>query len=603
MIPRYVLMVLVAVGMLLVPAASGAAPKDYPNCMADRVASIQKRNAEYQPTKADMAVVEPAEGRATIGPVKLDFCGRVPPLSQDCPPDKRGTMGRISRSVNSAGHSGFHTRGIHQILAGACDFQGDPAFEEAVGYAVQLWANDTGQSREDAIESIVLRADQERWKSGLEQGCQRLTVDEEASPEEETKVRAAREAVGCNAGGNISDIEWYIDTGDQPSSELLRLYYTLQCVRPFDGGFDANQKQQWVKIGVCGPDVRALDVAKVNQETSGMPAPLQANARENVAAVKARFADLDRVARPKADSDPDYKKLLYDAPQAGWDAWVAQYKKYKKAMDATYAFETDMFGPRVDTYKYCYKDLEPGVASFFKSSKFKNREQVVAAMKGPIGYTLMSSLGSCYAVTGPWDAGVALLNATKESRVWRGPRAAAGYAMVDAASDIAANRPRFPLDPKWFYPDLANYTVREARRGERSNVPNNGNFPDVAEGVIRTAKTWSKQKDATKVEFKTETWMEKVVMCQDTNKIDRIENGKVFYRKKCQSKGNQKKQFTPKTTLFWKWSTKGMKPNAFVVMEVPPGSEYGDRMRWGYPVEVYANKKKTKLVSMYGFPL
>ena len=590
---------------LLLAAGSEAAPSagDYPNCMKEKVDSISKRNAEYRASRSDMTVVEPAPGRAEVGRVKINYCSRVPTSGdRDCPPDKRRVLAAMGRAVGGAEHSGFHNQAIGRVLGGSCDFPTDPAFEEQVGYAVQLWVNNTGQSPEDALESMVLRANVDTWKSGLESGCSKLTVDEEASPAEVAKTKAIREAVGCNTG-HLGDLSWYIDTGDQPSSELFRLAYTLQCVRPYDMGFDPNNKHQWVKVGICGQDVRAVDLAKVNAETAKMPPPLQAAARENVAAVKARFGELEEVVRAKANSDPDYKRLLFDAPKAGWDAWVAEYRKYKKPMDDTYAFEAGLFGPRLDAITYCYKALEAGVKDFFKKSKFKTRDQVVAAMKGPIGYTLMNALGACYAVVGPWDAGVALLNATKESRVWRGPRAAAGYAMTDAVADIRANRPRFPIEPQWVYPDLQNPIVKEARLGERSQVPNGGNHPDMTEGVVKVAKKWAKQKDAMKIDFKTESWMEKVVMCRDTKQIDRIENGKVHYRKTCQSKGNQKKQFTPKSTLFWLWSTAGIKPNAFVVAEVPPGSEYGNRLRWGFPIEVYTNKKKTKLVSMYGFKL
>lgn len=589
--------------VLLVAGSQNASANEYPNCMKEKVDSVKKRNAEYQASQSDMTMVAPAPGRAKVGPVKINFCSRIPPVGdRDCPQDKRRVLGVMSRSVGGAEHSGFHNRRIGQALGGACDFPTDPGFEEQLGYAVQLWVNNTGQSPEDALESMILRADDDKWRAGVEAGCGKLTVDEEASPADVAKNAAIREAVGCNTR-HLGDLSWDIDTGEQPSSELFRLAYVLQCVRPYDMGFDVNNKQQWVKVGVCGQDVRALDLAKVNAETAEMPPPLQAAARENVAAAKARFADLEKVVRAKADSDPDYKRLLFDAPKAGWDSWVAQYREYKKPMDDTYAFEAGLFGPRLDAITYCYKPLEAGVKEFFKKSKFKTRDQVVAAMKGPIGYTLMNALGACYAVVGPWDAGVAFLNATNESRVWRGPRSAAGYAMTDAAAEIRANRPRFPIEPQWVYPDLQNPIVREARRGERTKVPNGGNYPDLAEGVVKVAKKWPKQKDAMKVDFKTDSWMEKVVMCRDTKQIDRIENGKVFYRKTCQSKGNQKKQFTPKSTLLWLWSTAGIKPNAFVVMEVPPGSEYGGGLRWGYPIEVYTNKKKTKLISMYGFKL
>jgi hypothetical protein len=562
-----------------------------------------KDNEEYQLSTAnDIYVVEPLEGRAKVGPVKLDFCDRIPQTQErTCPVRERSEAKSISQAIRGAEHSGLDTGRIGRILAGACNFPNDPGFEEAVGSVVQLWVNWFGQSREDAIESLVLRGASEKWKNDLDAGCRKIQVDEEASPEDASITRARREAVGCRAGGNIDDLDWYIDKGDQPPSELVRLGYAMRCLQP--DNLDPSNKREWWKVGVCARDIRELDAKKVAAETAKMTAPQQAHARENVSYMKSALADLERVVKPKADSDPDYKHILYDAPEAGWDAWVALYRKHKKAMDATYAFEKAMFGPRIDAYQGCYKALEPGVVAFFKGGKFKTKEQVEKALREPIGYTLLNALGACYAITAPASAGVAMMNGTKESRVWRGPRAAAGYAMVEALNDIKENRPRFPLQAEWFYPDLTDLIVKEARYGERTKVPNNGNFPDTVEGVVKTSKKYAQRKETLRLDFKTEMWMEKVVTCRDTKKIDRIENGKVYYRKTCQSQGMQQRKFTPKATAVPDWAGKGIRPNALIKLQVPSGSEYSNQLRFGYPLEVYANKSKKKLVSVYGFLL
>ena len=62
----------------------------------------------------------------------------------------------MGRAVGGAEHSGFHNRAVSRVLGGSCDFSTDPVFEEQVGYAVQLWVNNTGQSPGDALESMVL---------------------------------------------------------------------------------------------------------------------------------------------------------------------------------------------------------------------------------------------------------------------------------------------------------------------------------------------------------------------------------------------------------------------------------------------------------------
>lgn len=98
-------------------------------------------------------------------------------------------------------------------------------------------------------------------------------------------------------------------------------------------------------IGLCGNDVRALNLDKINQETKSLPNAFQVRAREAYAEAKASFADLERWAKPKVDGDPDYKRLLYDVPIAGWKDWEAAYQKHKKGMDAAFTFEDRFFGP------------------------------------------------------------------------------------------------------------------------------------------------------------------------------------------------------------------------------------------------------------------
>ena len=50
--------------VLLVSAGADAAPPagEYPNCMKERVDSINRRNAGYQASRSDMTVVEPLPG-------------------------------------------------------------------------------------------------------------------------------------------------------------------------------------------------------------------------------------------------------------------------------------------------------------------------------------------------------------------------------------------------------------------------------------------------------------------------------------------------------------------------------------------------------------
>jgi len=117
-------------------------------------------------------------------------------------------------------------------------------------------------------------------------------------------------------------------------------------------------------------------------------------------------------------------------------------------------------------------------------------------------------------------------------------------------------------------------------------------------------KKHPKVKDVLIGTFKTESWMEPMVTCKKTNKIYRIDStGTVIYRENCRPAGKQKQTFTPRPTYFYKPMASGIKPNAFVRMHVPPGSDHGakNQHRSCWVIEAYTNKQRTKLVNIYGF--
>ena len=545
-----------------------------------------------------MVVVEPDPGREKVGPVKPTWCDLV---ESDPGEEPSKVASRIGRALQSSAQHWFSSSNIQMLLEDFCAFPDDPGFQKQAGYMLQLWVNVTGQTKEDAITSMKARADAEAWDSALSKSCDELRAPDEASPEEEELVRARR-TLFCSPRGVYylsrypvsKDYEWYIDRTDQPPSELDRVTYALSCV-PASGDWTKND---WIQIGQCAGDVQRLSREKVVADTAKMSAPFKAIALESYSTAKAVFADLERSAKSSIDSDVDYRKLLVDAPKAAWDAWVKTYKKHKAAMDATFAFEKKLFSSRKSAVEGCWGGVEPNFATFVKAQKFKTKAAFMESMRDPVGYVLVNAVGACYAVSSPAQVGGVLLdiNDNKQSRVWRGPRSAVRHAMTDVLNEIKADRTRFPVSLRTGGPP--NLILREAS----SRLPSrSSDFTEAASGVVKS--TAKGAEEMLRVIFKTDTWTEATVSCRDTKQIQYIRDGRVIYRRACKNTGQAKRTFTPKTTMFYGWSAKGLRPNAFVKMLVPPGSEYGKAGRQGYPVEVYTNKGQKKLVTMYGFPL
>jgi len=550
-----------------------------------------------------MVVVDPAPGREVVGELDMSFCEGLEKWDDE----KHRVASATRTNIEVAQRRSWEDEAT-PLIKGLCTYPDDPGFRQQTRHVVQLVVNQSGRSTEGAIESLVARSDSKRWKAEKERGCDAIKEPEEASERDMAFYRAHRVAVGCsNKRWAESEWRWYVDRTADVQNELDRLYTLMICVpdTPYSASplseFDAAQ---FSRIGLCGADMRALDPGKLDQATAGMTMPLQVMARERLARARATFDNLVRAAKSKVDTDPDYKRLLIDAPQAAWKKWEADYQKHKKAMDATFKFEDQLFGPSVKAYGSCWKDLEPGVQQYVKASKIKSEADFHKAMSQPIGYALLTALGSCYAVTAPPVVGVLLLASIERSRDWRGPRAAVAYAMLDAFNDIKADRTRFPMGPGTFTHGFVgrSQVERMAHSTERTKIPSSGGHLESTSGVVKAVKKDPKTKELVHVTYKAESWMEPMVTCKKTGRIYKIDStGSVIYEENCRPAGKSKRTFTPKKTTFPAWSVKGLKPNGLMKFGVPPGSQDGNQGRSGFPIEIYTNKQKKKLINIYGF--
>ncbi|NNE20417.1 MAG: hypothetical protein HKN10_18275, partial [Myxococcales bacterium] len=364
---------------------------------------------------------------------------------------------------------------------------------------------------------------------------------------------------------------------------------------------DEYTKNEWTAIGRCGNDVRLLDVAKIDEETKQLPDALRIAAREQVAYARLFYAHLEQSAKPTVDKDPDYKRLLYDVPQAAWKKWEADAKKYQKELDAALKFEDQFFGPSTKAYEGCYEALRPHVQRYVKASKVKSFQGFVDAMSEPIGYVLASSFGSCMAVTDGWAVGAVLLNQIKGSRVWRGPRVAVGFAMLEELNRILEDRTRFPVLPSWVGKEPRNLLVVDATDPPRTKIARSGTYlVGETQGVVKAAKK-TREKTNLVVDFKAETWMQPTSTCKSTGEIYKITSyGEVIYKQNCRFTGMRKRSFTPARTGFVAKTAMGIRPNSFIRFVHEAGAPPG-QVRYGWPMEVYKTKKKKVLTNVFGF--
>ena len=102
--------------------------------------------------------------------------------------------------------------------------------------------------------------------------------------------------------------------------------------------------------------------------------------------------------------------------------------------------------------------------------------------------------------------------------------------------------------------------------------------------------------DTLSITFKTETWKEPVCkVWKETNRIDGIDpkTGKLIYRGFCAKRGVEKRSSTPTPVTVAKAYAAGLKVGvAASFVRNDDGS--------AYPVTIYADKKRAKIVGAFG---
>lgn len=92
-------------------------------------------------------------------------------------------------------------------------------------------------------------------------------------------------------------------------------------------------------------------------------------------------------------------------------------------------------------------------------------------MSQPVGYVISTASGARQATAGAGVIGALFLAQTKQSRYWRGPRVAVGFAMLDELNNIRKDRTRFPIEPQWVAPELRSQLVLQAQEPPRTKIP------------------------------------------------------------------------------------------------------------------------------------
>jgi hypothetical protein len=539
-----------------------------------------------------MIEVAPAPGRPSVGAVPIDWCAHAN--------TEYASGGALARVLSDMQERGWHWEHVPKVAALLCANPGDPQYQRQAGYFIQGLVNLTGQPAAHVIADLRLRMDAARWTSEREQTCRRFDVSSEASAEQQAFAGAHRELFGCGRedvpawwlARTSHELEHHLDrTADEPS-QLQRAYHVMRCF----SRTGSKPETEVFAYALCGHDARALDAKALDRELSRDKhnGYARAIAMQHLARVQLRVAEVEARVRALAKQDAAYEQLAFAVPQAAWQAATAKWRDHAEALARSAAYEARFYGPSKSAARNCATQLRDDFRAYVRGKKPNSLDDAKAAATDEVGVLLLARLTACEGLDGSAQAAEMLYKLGHEARAARGPRLAVLHALVDALGEIRADRERFPLE----FRDLPDTRAMAIWSDAYGHAASRITATQDTAGVIKAVH---KVGDGLRVEFATESWTEVERHCKDSNKIWKIDGGRVIYHQTCKKVGMQTVKRTPPTVWVPAAYADKLAKGAFVELDYDLRREHDTFI--GMPRAVYKDKQRKQLVAAYGVGL
>jgi hypothetical protein len=334
----------------------------------------------------------------------------------------------------------------------------------------------------------------------------------------------------CIPGGK--DRDWWWDRAEVP--QLVRLGILNDAL-----GDATTAATSYAKLGAYTVmvDVDALDKTKLEAELASAKPVCKDVAHKLYADVAQRAAHYREVLAEARGKDADLEAVVTAAEQGTKD-WFAAYAKEKAAFDAMWAFE-DAARADESKIKDCSKPLRAAWEAHLAAAHPATDKDLRPYSADLVMYPLEWDLMWCAVIEDHPMTALAYSELTGGSSTrerWRGPRTAALIAAqraiqgapttkktAAAPRQLRRGRPFSVVDPNMIYNEIWGRAVRST---SAISVQSGAHVDKLA-----------RQGTTTTVTFQKWTWKHPEVFCKETDKIDRIINGTVFYQQDCKATG------------------------------------------------------------------
>ena len=508
---------------------------------------------------------------------------------------------------------GYSEQLLGEIAMLACDRPDDPGRQAWIAFYRQGWLDIVGTTDAEDREAMAARMHVKEQEAALEAVCKPLrgaayAKDDERSPSDRLFDHMRAEALGCDGtpdrvqGRELVEASYWIDRAAEPPDELVRLDYVLRCIQTNNGASAIDPKFANVTLGnyaFCGHDARKLDRASFEKALAAykLPPLARARARENFAYTQKLLASMGAAYRDLVAQDPDYKRLLVDEPERGFQQWIQLRAAHKAEFDAAAAMEQHFRDEDKRGIAGCGVSLRKQLEEHVRARAPKNGDAVVDAVNDDVGQPLLHALLACDAMEGRFSLVDSEHKLVGLGRVRRGPRTAAFWHTLDVVTELGKDKPK----KKWVQPEQFRGPLPQewgdtwtAKAYDMS--VNKTSFMDY-KGQVASVRH---ERGGITLVFRRDTYQEPTLDCHDTNRISRIDpDGRVEYQQSCRQVGMHTVDVTPEPAWFRGELAAVIQPGMDVEFRLDSRKQPSE----AYPTAVYADKVHKRLVQYWGFPV
>jgi hypothetical protein len=401
--------------------------------------------------------------------------------------------------------------------------------------------------------------------------------------------------VTCINGDTVSETGWNLDELEvtEGASQLERASYVQSCLFPEAYENNPNLLSLGPAYAVCGHDGRNLDLKVIDSEIAALGLdPVLADVARRRAADARDFAL--KIAADYERLGPEYKKILVDAPDKAWAAWMALRDSHREAIADAVAVERAFEAGVRSKMEGCQDLMLRHVREYVTETRPRTESEARGVAHDPVGSRLLTALAGCEAMNKDrQQLALAALQMSGGSR--RGPRAEAHNAALAALEAVKEDQTRFPLSldadeirprPRLKSPEHPGRSTREHIADFIGALVYRGDW----EGKVLAATPTG---EGMRITFVRTTEEVPEWRCKPTNRIGRVRpDGIVEYYDECEKIGSHTVTHHSDDVVVPSALAAGLTPGRFLVY-LSLGSE-------AFPFAVYRDDKRKELVAFLG---